>query len=138
MHSCQQVWPCCITCLCSACVAGSAALLDNMPREDAFVLRKLKQAGALTLGKANMGEFALFPSFTVGSLFGVVRNPYHLHHTPAGVAQPGAAVARWAACKCSIISSTDAPSMPQWLTLRGDHCQGSSKDRGRCAVGNLG
>ncbi len=64
-----------------------------MPREDAFVIRKLKQAGALILGKTNMGEFALFPSYTLGSLFGVVRNPYHLHHTPAGVPQPSTAKA---------------------------------------------
>lgn len=64
--------------------AGCAGLADNYPRSDAAVVRQLKAAGALVLGKANMGEWALFPEFTTSSLGGVVRNPYHLHHAPAG------------------------------------------------------
>lgn len=60
------------------------ALAENYPRTDAWVVRRLKAAGAIVFGKANMGEFALFPSFTLGSLAGFTRNPYHLHHSPAG------------------------------------------------------
>ncbi|KFM26628.1 Zinc finger CCCH domain-containing protein 4 [Auxenochlorella protothecoides] len=67
-----------------ATTAGSVALAENYPRTDAWVVRRLKAAGAIVFGKANMGEFALFPSFTLGSLAGFTRNPYHLHHSPAG------------------------------------------------------
>lgn len=76
--------------------AGSFSLRNNFPLRDAHVVRRLRRAGALVLGKTNMGEFAFFPSFTTGSLFGVVRNPYHLGHTPAG-APPSCPV-----CTCEL------------------------------------
>lgn len=40
--------------------------------------------GAVVLGKCNMGEFALSPDESTGSVFGIVRNPYDLDHTTAG------------------------------------------------------
>lgn len=64
--------------------SGAVALADNYPATDAWVVRRLKAAGAIMLGKSNMGEFALFPSFSLSSLAGFTRNPYHLHYTPAG------------------------------------------------------
>ncbi|MBR4444488.1 MAG: hypothetical protein IKS37_01150 [Solobacterium sp.] len=42
--------------------AGSLALADNYPRNDAEIVRRLKEAGALILGKANLSEFAYFMS----------------------------------------------------------------------------
>lgn len=64
--------------------AGAQALASNYPLRPAFVVSRLQQAGVIILGKSNMGEFALFPSFTVGSLAGFTRNPYHLAHSPGG------------------------------------------------------
>jgi hypothetical protein len=40
--------------------------------------------GAIVLGKCNMGEFALSPDESVGSVYGIVRNPYDLDHSTAG------------------------------------------------------
>jgi aspartyl-tRNA(Asn)/glutamyl-tRNA(Gln) amidotransferase subunit A len=51
--------------------AGSAALLERVPAEDAEVVRLLKDAGAVPLGKLNMWEFAASPT----SHWGPVRNP---------------------------------------------------------------
>jgi amidase len=64
--------------------AGSVAFTQNFPQKDATVVGRLKSAGAIILGKSSMGEFALFPAFSISSLTGVVRNPYHLGYTPAG------------------------------------------------------
>lgn len=64
--------------------AGAKALAGNYPSAPAHVVRRLEAAGAIVLGKSNMGEFALFPSFTVGSLAGFTRNPYHLARSPGG------------------------------------------------------
>ena len=45
---------------------------------------RLKAAGAIVLGKGNMGEWAYSPIFSISSVAGVVRNPYDLDRTPAG------------------------------------------------------
>ncbi len=45
---------------------------------------RLKGAGAVLLGKGNMGEWAFSPTFSLSSLAGAVRNPYDLDRTPAG------------------------------------------------------
>ena len=45
---------------------------------------RLKAAGAIVLGKGNMGEWAFSPIFSISSVAGVVRNPYDLDRTPAG------------------------------------------------------
>ena len=68
----------------AATTAGSAALQGNVPGSSAFVVERLVAQGAIALAKTNMGEFALFPTFCVGSGYGTVRNPYHLHRSPAG------------------------------------------------------
>lgn len=44
----------------------------------------LKAAGAIVLGKGNMGEWAFSPIFSISSVAGIVRNPYDLDRTPAG------------------------------------------------------
>lgn len=67
-----------------AATAGSPGLKHNFPIHDATVINRLKASGAIILGKTNLGELALFPSFCVSSLGGTVRNPYHLSYTPAG------------------------------------------------------
>jgi Asp-tRNA(Asn)/Glu-tRNA(Gln) amidotransferase A subunit family amidase len=60
---------------------GSAIFEDFVPERDATVVIRLKQAGAIILGKTTMGEFAA--SFS-GSAFGVVRNPYDPTRNPSG------------------------------------------------------
>jgi amidase len=72
---------------------GSAALAGTQPRADAFVVAKLRHAGAIILGKSNMHEFALSGT-TVSSLGGQSLNPYDLTRTPGGSSGgTGAAVA---------------------------------------------
>lgn len=65
--------------------AGSAALLGSVPPDDAFQVRKLREAGAIVLAKSNMAEWAFSPYETVGSaLPGYTRNPYALDRVTAG------------------------------------------------------
>jgi Asp-tRNA(Asn)/Glu-tRNA(Gln) amidotransferase A subunit family amidase/uncharacterized Ntn-hydrolase superfamily protein len=65
--------------------AGSAALRGSIPPDDAFQVRKIRQAGAIVLAKSNMAEWAFSPYETVGSaLPGYTRNPYALDRVTAG------------------------------------------------------
>jgi len=63
--------------------AGSLPLKDSRPTKDAFVVSKLRQAGAVILAKTNLTEFARH-GVTVGSLMGQTLNPYDLTRTPGG------------------------------------------------------
>ena len=73
--------------------AGSAALQRSRPAKDAFLVEKLRQAGAIILAKTNLTEFARH-GVTVGSLVGQTCNPYDLLRTPGGSSGgTGAAVA---------------------------------------------
>ena len=73
--------------------AGSIALATFHPRRDAFLIQRLKAAGAVILAKTNMHEFAAGIT-SVGSGFGQVRNPYDLDRNPGGSSGgTGAAVA---------------------------------------------
>lgn len=62
---------------------GSLALAKSVPLQDAFVVKKLREAGAVILAKANMTELALGGS-SLSSLGGQTRNPYDLTRTPGG------------------------------------------------------
>lgn len=61
---------------------GSLLFKDYYPDRDAFVVEKLKKAGAIILAKATLGE--LGGGDTHGSLFGSTKNPYALDRTPGG------------------------------------------------------
>jgi amidase len=63
--------------------AGSASMAGARPGEDATVVARLRRAGALIIGKANMQEFAL-GGVTISSLGGQTKNPYDLTLTPGG------------------------------------------------------
>ena len=72
---------------------GSVTLAASVPLRDAFVVRKLRAAGAIVVAKANMTELALGGT-TVSSLGGQTRNPYDLTRTPGGSSGgTGAAIA---------------------------------------------
>ena len=64
--------------------AGSLALAGSMPPDDAYQVRRLREAGAVVLAKSNMAEFAHSPNYTISSLGGTTRNPYDLERVPAG------------------------------------------------------
>ncbi len=71
--------------------AASALLAERVPPEDAEVVRRLKRAGAVLLGKLNMDEFAYnFTSET--SHFGPIKNPWRRERMPGG-SSGGSAVA---------------------------------------------
>lgn len=73
--------------------AGSIALAGFNPGRDAFLVQRLKAAGAIVLGKTTMHELAA-GILTVGSGFGQTKNPYDLDRTPGGSSGgTGAAVA---------------------------------------------
>ena len=72
---------------------GSVTLASSIPPRDAFVVRKLREAGAIVLAKANLMELARGGT-TVSSLGGQTKNPYDLTRTPGGSSGgTGAAIA---------------------------------------------
>ena len=68
--------------------AGSLALLDSRPARDAFIVRQLRAAGALILGKTNLSEWANYRSKRSSSGWsgrgGQTRNPYALDRNACG------------------------------------------------------
>jgi amidase len=73
--------------------AGALTLKGAQPEKDAFAVKRLREAGVLILGKANLQEFAS-GGISVSSLGGQVKNPYDLTRTPGGSSGgTGAAVA---------------------------------------------
>jgi aspartyl-tRNA(Asn)/glutamyl-tRNA(Gln) amidotransferase subunit A len=84
--------------------AASAVFADRVPAEDAEVVRRLKNAGAILLGKLNMHEFAAGGTSDV-SYYGPVHNPWDLERVPGGSSGgPGAAVS---ARLCAAALGTD-------------------------------
>ncbi|PPU75605.1 amidase [Xanthomonas cucurbitae] len=78
--------------------AGSLALADFKPTRDAFLVQRLRAAGAVILGKTNLSEWANFRSTQSSSGWsargGLTRNPYALDRNPCGSsAGTGAAIA---------------------------------------------
>jgi len=63
---------------------GLLALKGFKPTQDAFMVKRLRDAGAIILYKSNMAEFAFSPVLTESSIAGVTRNPYDLNRVPAG------------------------------------------------------
>ncbi len=91
--------------------AGSLALLNSRPAQDATVARRLREAGAILLGKANMSEWANFRSTTSSSGWsargGQARNPYLLDRTPCGSSSGSAAAVAASLCAVALGSETD-------------------------------
>ena len=76
--------------------AGSLALAEHIPPEDAFLVSRLRDAGAVILGKANLSEWANFRSRRSSSgwssVGGQTKNPYDPRRNPCG-SSSGSAVA---------------------------------------------
>ncbi|NUZ07890.1 amidase family protein [Piscinibacter koreensis] len=72
--------------------AGSVALANTYPAKDAFITRKLRDAGAIIIGKANLTEYANFLTSGMpagySSLGGYVLNPYDPRALPGGDGRP--------------------------------------------------
>jgi aspartyl-tRNA(Asn)/glutamyl-tRNA(Gln) amidotransferase subunit A len=69
---------------------GSKVFTDYVPEEDAYVVSRCKEAGAIIIGKENLEEFAA--GSTSNNLhYGAVHNPWHLDHIPGGSSGGGGA-----------------------------------------------
>jgi Asp-tRNA(Asn)/Glu-tRNA(Gln) amidotransferase A subunit family amidase len=84
---------------------GSLAFADTEPAvADALVVRRLRAAGAIVVGKTNMPEFAA-DGFTSNLVFGTTRNPWNPERTPGG--SSGGSGAAIAAGVAAIATATD-------------------------------
>ena len=63
---------------------GSIALIESIPPDDAFMVRRIREEGAVIVAKTNMAEWAFSPRESVSSSFGTTRNAYALDRVPAG------------------------------------------------------
>lgn len=84
---------------------GSKVFADFVPETDELPVTRLRDAGAIILGKTNVPEFTL-AEYTDNLVFGVTRNPWNLELTPGG--SSGGAVASVAAGLTSVAIGTDA------------------------------
>ena len=91
--------------------AGSKALLDNLPKDDAQIIKKLKKAGFVIAGKTNLSEWANFraSSSTSGwsSVGGQTYNPYNLKYNPCGSSSGSAAIVAEGIAPASIGTETN-------------------------------
>ena len=91
--------------------AGSFALGDARPAHDAFVVGRLREAGAVIIGKANLSEWANFRSTRSSSGWsargGQCRNPYALDRSPCGSSSGSGVAVSANLCAVAIGTETD-------------------------------
>lgn len=91
--------------------AGSLALVGSPARRDAFVVRRLRAAGAVLLGKANLSEWANFRSTRSvsgwSSRGGLTRNPHALDRSACGSSSGSAAAVAAGLCAAALGTETD-------------------------------
>lgn len=91
--------------------AGSLAMVGNIASKDAFVVRKLRESGAIIIGKTNLSEWANFRSTQSSSGWssrgGQTKNPYILDHNPCGSSAGSGAAVSANLCVVAIGTETD-------------------------------
>ena len=91
--------------------AGSLALLGSRPPQDSFVAQKLREAGAVILGKTNLSEWANIRSAHSTSGWsgrgGLTRNPYALDRNPCGSSSGSGAAVAASLCAVAVGTETD-------------------------------
>ena len=91
--------------------AGSLAMMKNKPERDAYLIARLREAGAIILGKANLSEWANFRSYHSvsgwSSRGGQTINPYLFDQTPCGSSSGSAVAVAADLCMISIGTETD-------------------------------
>jgi len=91
--------------------AGSLALLGSIPPRDSFAAQKLREAGAVILGKTNLSEWANFRSTHSTSGWsgrgGLTKNPYALDRNPSGSSSGTGAAVSANLCAVGIGTETD-------------------------------
>jgi aspartyl-tRNA(Asn)/glutamyl-tRNA(Gln) amidotransferase subunit A len=85
--------------------AASALFKDRIPTEDAEVVRRLKDAGAVLLGKQNLHEFA-YGASSIVSHYGEVRNPWNQAYVAGGSSSGSAAAVAAGLCYGAIGTDT--------------------------------
>jgi len=91
--------------------AGALAIADNIYKEDAFIIKKLREAGAVILGKTNLSEWANFRSTHSTSAWssrgGQTKCPYILDRNPSGSSAGSGSAASANLCAIAIGTETD-------------------------------
>jgi len=91
--------------------AGSLALVGSKPQRDAFLVKRLREAGAVLLGKTNLSEWANFRSTRSTSGWsgrgGQTRNPHVLDRNPCGSSSGSAVAASADLCAAAVGTETD-------------------------------
>src|ERR1700730_6677227 len=91
--------------------AGSLALVGNRAKKDAFVMKQLRDAGVVLLGKTNLSELANFRSTHScsgwSSRGGQTKSPYILDRNPSGSSAGSGAAAAASLCTISVGTETD-------------------------------
>lgn len=91
--------------------AGALAIADNIMKQDAFIVQKLREAGAILLGKTNLSEWANFRSTRSTSAWssrgGQTKCPYILDRNPSGSSAGSGTAASANLCAIAIGTETD-------------------------------
>jgi len=84
---------------------GSALFADRVPTEDAYIVQRLRHAGAVLIGKQNMQEFA-YGGTSTSSYFGPVHNPWDTDRIAGGSSGGSAAAVATGMCFAAIGTDT--------------------------------
>ena len=91
--------------------AGSLALVGAQPAKDAFLVQRLRESGAIILGKSNLSEWANIRSSHATSGWsgrgGLTRNPYSLDRNPCGSSSGSGAAVSANHCAAAVGTETD-------------------------------